>query len=145
MLTECTWHANNKMDLEFLQLRRCRRRLCKTNYFSVVTQKLQTEEEEGVDHSRYLASDKKQERTDKQSQIRQAEGEIQAAEHSRRPESDEDDTGRQVDLLGVKSSRRGRHCQGSTLQPYRSHLRLSFLPLRLKLLQQSRICDHFLT
>ena len=33
--------------------------------------------------------------------------------------------------------------QGSTLRLYRSHLGLSFLPLRLKLLQQLQLCDQF--
>ena len=97
--TRWTWNFCNLEDVEG--------RLQNQLLFGCHTK---TAEEEGVDHSRYLASDKKQERNDKQSQIRQAEGEIQAAEHSRRPESDEDDKGRQVDLHGVKSSRRGRHC-----------------------------------
>ena len=33
--------------------------------------------------------------------------------------------------------------QGSTLRLYRLHLALSFLPLRLKLLQQLQLCDQF--
>ena len=33
--------------------------------------------------------------------------------------------------------------QGSTLRPYWSHLRLSSLPLRLKILQKSQLCDQF--
>ena len=33
--------------------------------------------------------------------------------------------------------------QGSTLRLYLLHLGLSFLPLRLKLLQQLQLCDQF--
>ena len=63
----------------------------------------QTEEEKGMDHSRYLVGQREQETTEEEihgHQIREAEKETQAAEPRSRPESEDDDNGRQAGLHG---------------------------------------------
>ena len=86
---------------------------------------IQTEEEEGVDHSRYLASYREQESPKEErhgNRIREAEREIQAAVPRSRRGSEEDNKGRQAGIHGRlnKLSRRG-HQQGRTRTGVQDH------------------------
>ena len=61
------------------------------------------EEEEEVNHSKYLGSHREEESLDEETrghQIREAEREIQVAVPRNSPDSEEDDKGRQADLHG---------------------------------------------